>query len=382
VAHRKVQLYKYLLLDSGWRYCRAAFYENNRIKPHVVLTPHGEVTAKGGQYYLGFARGWEPIGNDPAEAQRLLLKKRGELQVVANGGNVVEHQQTWVSGTLRSAFDAWLEEVKDSGKHQDTQDAKALVADEFGRSCKVKQLSAVTRQHCLQYINAWLKKQGNDDRTRFNKFLHLRQFLHHNRLSDLLTKKDAPSYSVKDPLAFEDDELSLFWKVCQPYKRLMYKVFLCCGLRLQEIMTLRWEDIVWNEGVVRIQPRPEWKYIPKRHHCRDIPLQDDLLTELRERKRTSGCPLVFSTKSGRPIKHHWDDCQTLFMKTKVVPMEKAHPHTFRATFCTTLLRQGVPIPDVMRLMGHKDVASTMRYMAVLRRSELREKIASVKFAVV
>jgi site-specific recombinase XerD len=62
-------------------------------------------------------------------------------------------------------------------------------------------------------------------------------------------------------------------------------------------------------------------------------------------------------------------------------MEKAHPHTFRATFCTTLLRQGVPIPDVMRLMGHKDVASTMRYMAVLRRSELREKIANVKFAV-
>jgi hypothetical protein len=192
VAHRKVQLYKYVLLDSGWRYCRAAFYENNRIKPHIVLTPDGEAAFKGGQYYLGFARKWEPIGNDPAEAHRLLLKKRGELQVVANGGTVVEPQQTKVSGTLRSALDAWLEEVKDSGKHQDTQDAKALVADEFTRSCKVKQLSAVTRQNCLQYINAWLKKQGNDDRTRFNKFLHLRQFLQRNGLNELLNKKDAP----------------------------------------------------------------------------------------------------------------------------------------------------------------------------------------------
>lgn len=381
MAHRKVQLYKYLLLDSGWRYCRAAFYENNRIKPHVVLTPQGEVTLKDGQYYLGFARKWEPVGNDPGEAHRLLLKKRGELQVVANGGTVVEQQQTKVSGTLRSAFDAWLEEVEDSGKHQDTYDAKALVALEFIKSCKAKLLSAVTRQQCLQYINAWLKKQGNDDRTRFNKYLHLRQFLQWHKLEEHLTRKDAPSYSVKDPLAFEDDELSLFWKVCQPYKRLLYSVLLCCGLRLQEIMTLRWVDIIWNEGVIRIQPRPEWGYVPKKHHCRDIPLQDDLLKELRERKLTSKSPLVFSTKSGRPLKHHWDDCQVLFKKTRTVPLEKAHPHTFRATFCTTLLRQGVPIPDVMRLMGHKDVASTMRYMAVLRTTELREKIARVKFAI-
>lgn len=85
MAHRKAQLYKYVLLDSGWRYCRAAFYENNRIKPHVVLTPQGEVTAKGEQCYLCYARKWEPVGNDPAEAHRLLLKKHGELQVVANG---------------------------------------------------------------------------------------------------------------------------------------------------------------------------------------------------------------------------------------------------------------------------------------------------------
>jgi len=146
VAHRKVQLYKYLLLESGWRYCRAAFYENNRIKPHVVSTPQGEVTAKGGQYYLGFARKWESIGNDPAEAHRLLLKKRGELQVVANGGSVVmPPQQSRVSGTLRSALDAWLEEVRDSGKHQDTR------VEPFPRCCN---MSAIMEKLLSQARNA------------------------------------------------------------------------------------------------------------------------------------------------------------------------------------------------------------------------------------
>jgi hypothetical protein len=43
VAHRKVHLYKYIPLESGWRYCRASFYENNRIKPHMVLTPQPNI---------------------------------------------------------------------------------------------------------------------------------------------------------------------------------------------------------------------------------------------------------------------------------------------------------------------------------------------------
>jgi len=86
----------------------------------------------------------------------------------------------------------------------------------------VKLLSAVKRKHCLTYINAWLKKRGNSDRTRYNKFLHLRQFLKRNGLTDHLTSDDAPECSVKDPVAFDDEELALFWQVCRPHKQLLF----------------------------------------------------------------------------------------------------------------------------------------------------------------
>jgi integrase/recombinase XerD len=43
---------------------------------------------------------------------------------------------------------------------------------------------------------------------------------------------------------------------------------------------------------------------------------------------------------------------------------RVHPHKFRATFCTHLLQRGVPIHEVQRLMGHRDIATTMRYAAV------------------
>ena len=115
-------------------------------------------------------------------------------------------------------------------------------------------------------------------------------------------------------------------------------------------------------------------------------MPEPLLEKLRVKMLTSKSDLVFATKSGKPKKELWDDVQALFKKVDknipgAVPNEKWHPHTFRATYCTTLLRQNVPIPDVMLLMGHKSVESTMRYMAVLQKTKLRERLAGVKFPV-
>lgn len=386
MANRTVQLYKYIKLpDLGWRYCKAVFYPNNRVKPHVVMTPDGEQTIKDGYYCLSYNRKWEPAGNDPADAQRLQMKKRGELLTVANGGTVVQAaEEDKVSGSLQSAFEAWVQEFIDGGAHADTIAAKKLVAKEFQVSCKVKTLAAVTRQMCLQYVNAWLQKQGNDNRTRFNKFLHLRQFLKFKGINSFLTTKDAPQYDVKDPVALEDEDLALFWPVCPGHKKVLYMVLLQCGLRLQEIQTLRWVDIIGgNEPHIKIQPRPEWNFKPKKHHCRDIPIADpELWAQLMRRKMLLSrvSTLVFHTKSGKPLTHLWEDTQTIFAKT-VVDMVKAHPHCFRATFCTTLLRQNLPMPDIMKVMGHKDVQSTMRYMAVLQKKDLYAKMAKVKFAV-
>jgi len=161
---------------------------------------------------------------------------------MVNGGTVL--QPTTVSGSLHSAFESWIQDFVDGGAHPDTVLVKRMVAREFQQSCKVKLLAAVTRSMCLNYINAWTKKRGNADRTRFNKFLHLRQFLKFHKLTDLLTTKDAPKYAEEDPIILEDDDLSLFWKVCPGHKRLMYVLLLKSGMRKAEIQTLRWVDLI------------------------------------------------------------------------------------------------------------------------------------------
>jgi site-specific recombinase XerD len=39
-------------------------------------------------------------------------------------------------------------------------------------------------------------------------------------------------------------------------------------------------------------------------------------------------------------------------------------HSLRHTFGTVCAARGVPVPQIQRLMGHKDVTTTMRYISV------------------
>jgi integrase len=362
MANTRVALYKYVKLSSGtWRYCKPVYASNNKLKPHLILPPSGtEERHEEGQYYLGYRNGvqiWEPVGNDPVEALRLFKKRKSELAYKAHGGEVPESSEEAPKSTLRQAIADFLDDIKAGDWDSDTHDAKRQVLNDFASFSKVKLLSQVTRKHCLTYLNRHLREQGNEDRTRFNKFLHLRQFLQKSGITDLLTTLDAPKYCQDDPVCFEDDELALFFEHCPPKHRLLFTLLLYSGFRFKEALTLRWADIEWQTGLVKVRPRPEYKFKPKKHHIREVPVPDGLLSELKSAKERSSSPLVFVTRSGRPRTHMLEDCKAICERAKIA-QEKSHLHVFRATYCTTLLRQNIPVQDVQQLMGHKDVAST------------------------
>lgn len=54
-----------------------------------------------------------------------------------------------------------------------------------------------------------------------------------------------------------------------------------------------------------------------------------------------------------------------------------HPHTFRRTLATNLIRHGMPIQEVAAILGHDKLDTTMQYI-VMDRTEV--KSAYRKFA--
>ena len=71
MAQPKFTLYKYVKLQGGWRYCKAAFHENVKIKPNVVIVGKDKHEEKHpeGSHYLAHAARWIPVGDNALEAQ-------------------------------------------------------------------------------------------------------------------------------------------------------------------------------------------------------------------------------------------------------------------------------------------------------------------------
>ncbi len=73
MARPKYTLHKYVKVEGTWRYCKAAYHYNTKIKPDIVfvnvkqalLEKHAE-----GRYYMSHNGGWIDAGTDALDAQR------------------------------------------------------------------------------------------------------------------------------------------------------------------------------------------------------------------------------------------------------------------------------------------------------------------------
>ena len=65
MAQPKFTLYKYIHLANGsWRYCKAAFCSNGKIKPNRCTVANKEEEHAEGAYYLYHKKKWIPVGAD------------------------------------------------------------------------------------------------------------------------------------------------------------------------------------------------------------------------------------------------------------------------------------------------------------------------------
>jgi integrase len=202
---------------------------------------------------------------------------------------------------------------------------------------------------------------------RVNQFLRTVQKLEPGK--GLVTVKDA-KYVEIEPEVYTPEELEKFFAACNGFQLLVFKTFLMSGLRKQELESLEWPDINFTAGTLKVSAKPGFQ--PKTWEERTIEVPSDLLTTLGVAMRRSH--LVFANKNGNKYTHAWDDCKSIAEKAGI---EDAHPHKFRASYATKLLQSGVDLKTVQKLLGHKNLESTMRYLAKAQSPEVRAKMDAV-----
>ena len=145
------------------------------------------------------------------------------------------------------------------------------------------------------------------------------------------------------------------------------------GLRIGELRALRWLDVDFANRIVHVRRNlvREDEGAPKSQRVRSIPMSDQVaivLDALSRRDNSTGPEdLVFTLGHNEPI--HQDTVRKRFyvalkgagfghLRDKDDPIVF---HDLRHTF-GTLAVQAFPLSDVMAMMGHADISTTMIYV--------------------
>lgn len=78
--------------------------------------------------------------------------------------------------------------------------------------------------------------------------------------------------------------------------------------------------------------------------------------------RNDDKPYVFRSIISKTIKYHPQAVEVMIKELGESVGVKAHPHKFRRTFCTNMIKKGMPIDQVQKLMGHESIETTLRYL--------------------
>lgn len=127
------------------------------------------------------------------------------------------------------------------------------------------------------------------------------------------------------------------------------------GLRASEIFSL--QPISINEALQSIV-----LFETKNNLTRIVPL-NNIANSIVKKYLAMNMQFIFSDYKIKQVSKIFRDCVKISNLNKNItdPRNKVVFHTLRHTFASWLVQQGIPIPVVGSLLGHKDLKMTMRY---------------------
>ena len=180
--------------------------------------------------------------------------------------------------------------------------------------------------------------------------------LRENPLKNFKTLRNS---SVRELRYLSVEEIDAILAAADPLMEKVITILLNTGLRRAELVYLEWEDIDFQNKLIKVQSKPEAGFHPKSYKARSVPMNAEVektLMDLPQRGR-----YVFDNGQDQPFrseKWFWVRFKTILRKAGV---KNACVHTLRHTFASYLVMSGVDLRTVQALLGHSSITMTERY---------------------
>jgi len=380
MAISKYTLYKYVKVDSTWRYCKADYHDNSKIKRDVVfvnvkeglLEKHPE-----GRYYMSHNAGTDALEAQRKRKQRLVLDEFNRLSgtTSAQSSSVLPGSAGRI--TLAAAAEKYFANCEARGLDPETIRKYRAAVDPFVEHCGVTYVDECrdNKQVLLNYMG-WLRKQpvpkrkhSNPERTLANKVGDVRIFLKEFGITKLLKKNEEPKYHEKKVVAHPDDELDVLYGAGDAEETFLLDFFIGSMTRDHEAYGKYGDPDLTGTTLT---------LFGKQHKTRTVEITQRLADCIRARRKRSNSQGLFVNRNGKPDKHLLRKLQNIAKKAGA----KFHTelHKLRKTGASRRYLAGVPLPTLMLELGHESLAVTQDYLAdVCKPGEAKKAVADADF---
>ena len=224
-------------------------------------------------------------------------------------------------------------------------------------------MSESTQRHWKRHLKAffnWCQKQDLIDRNPCEK---VRTPKRKKKVAEFLTTRQVEM--LLDAIEW-DYEQKLKKNQIQPGHVIWLKDVILLtvgtGMRLGEVTNLRWRDVDFESGFLRV--RSDEERSTKSGHERRIPLAGDalnVLTRLDDARTDDLDGYVFTGYTGGKLNDLYVSKQFRTYRRLAKLPESLSFHNLRHTCASWLVQRGVSLSIVQHILGHADIQQTQRY---------------------
>lgn len=266
-----------------------------------------------------------------------------------------------------------------------TLDAYLTDLDKLIRFAAAENLKiAEITYHDLQQFVAQLRDAGIHPRSQARIISGVRSFYHFLMLdgyiqTDPTELLETPKIGLKLPEILTVNEVNSLLDTIDlslpegHRNRAILEVLYSCGLRVSELTSLRYSDVYFEEGFIKVEGKGSKQRL--------VPISETALHEIRN---------YLVDRNRVPVKKGFEDI--LFLSRRGTSLSRimvfhiikqqteaagitknVSPHTFRHSFATHLLEGGANLRAIQEMLGHEKITTTEIYTHI-DREFLRKEI--------
>lgn len=263
--------------------------------------------------------------------------------------------------TQDDLLDAYVDAMRIQGRSEKTIARYTYLIGRMMNSVKVNTRS-ITVYHLRQYL-ASEKARGITDRTlESNRQVYNAYFnwLFRERLIDAnpVANLGAIKCVKKIKAVYSEVDIERLKFCCRNTRdRAIISFLLSTGCRVGEVVRLNREDVDLADMECRVMGKGNKERTVFLDAVTAMLLRDYLA------QRTDDFPALFVGRGSSRLSANGIR-KMLAVVSAAAGVEHVHPHKFRRTLATSLIRHGMPIQEVAAILGHDKLDTTMQYVVL------------------